>query len=100
MRIPATVGYHILGSEETLADLRVFAGLGASFITNVKNDSGDLAKDDFKNFILDFNAGLGIDVWIFFLEWNYILGLTPVFVEGSDAKYQAFMGNLGVRIKF
>lgn len=100
LRIPATVGYHLLGSEETLADLRIFAGVGASFITNVKNDSDDLSKDDFKNFILDFNAGLGVDVWIFFVEWNYVLGLTPVFVEGSDAKHQAFIGNLGVRIKF
>jgi hypothetical protein len=100
IRIPANIGYHILGSEETLADLRLFAGFGASFITGVKNDIDDLSKDDFKNFILDFNAGVGVDVWIFFLEWNYVLGLTPVFVEGSDAKYQAFMGNLGIRLRF
>jgi len=100
IRIPANIGYHILGSEETLADLRFFAGFGASFITGVKNDSDDLSKDDFKNFIFDFNAGVGVDVWIFFLEWNYVLGLTPVFNEGSDAKHQAFMGNVGIRIKF
>jgi len=100
IRIPAYVGYHILGSEETLADLRMFAGFGASFVTNVKNDSDDLSKDDFKNFIFDFTAGMGVDVWIFFLEWNYSLGLTPVFVEGSDAKSQSFGGNLGVRIRF
>jgi len=100
IRIPAHIGYHILGSEETFADLRLFAGFGASIITAVKNDSDDLSKDDFKNFILDFNAGVGVDVWIFFIEWNYLLGLTPVFVEGSDAKLQAFMGNLGARIRF
>ena len=100
IRIPAYLGYHILGSEETLADLRIFGGLGASFVTSVKNDSDDLSKDDFKNFILDFTAGMGVDVWIFFVEWNYTLGLTPVFTAGSDAKSQAFGGNLGVRIKF
>ena len=99
IRIPAYLGYHILGSEETLADLRLFAGFGASILTSVKNDSDDLSKDDFKNFIFDFTAGVGVDVWIFFLEWNYSLGLTPVFVEGSDAKTQAFGGNLGVRFK-
>ena len=100
IRIPAHIGYHILGNEESLADLRLFAGFGASIITSVKNDSEELTKDDFKNFIFDFNAGVGVDVWIFFLEWNYVLGLTPVFNEGSDAKVQAFMGNLGVRIRF
>ena len=100
IRIPAHIGYHILGSEETLADLRLFAGFGASIVTGVKNDSDDLSKDDFKNFLIDFNAGVGVDVWIFFLEWNYVLGLTPVFNEGSDAKVQAFMGNLGVRLRF
>jgi hypothetical protein len=99
IRIPALLGYHILGSEETLADLRFFAGFGSSFITGVKNDSDDLSKDDFKNFIFDFNAGVGVDVWIFFLEWNYVMGLTPVFNEGSEAKAQAFIGNLGIRIR-
>ena len=99
LRIPAHIGYHILGSQETLADLRLFAGFGATLVTGVNNDVDDLSKDDFKNFLLDFNAGVGVDVWIFFLEWNYLLGLTPVFVEGSDASYQAFMGNLGIRIR-
>jgi hypothetical protein len=100
IRIPVHIGYHILGSEETFADLRVFAGFGANMITSVKNDSDDLSKDDFKNFILDFNAGVGVDIWIFFIEWNYMLGLTPVFVDGSDAKVQAFYGNIGARIRF
>ena len=48
IRIPAKIGYHIIGNEETLADLRLFAGFGASFITNVNNDADDLDKDDFK----------------------------------------------------
>ena len=103
IRIPAHIGYHILGSEETLADLRLFAGFGASIVTSVKNDNDQLKKEDFKKFLFDFNAGVGVDIWIFFVEWNYVLGLTPVFVEdgeGENPKMQAFMGNAGVRIRF
>ncbi len=100
IRIPVLLGYHVLGSEETLADLRIFAGPAGSFITGVKSDSDDLSKDDFKKFIFDIDAGAAVDVWIFFLEWHYVFGLTPVFNEDSDAKLQAFYGNLGVRIKF
>ena len=100
LKIPVLMGYHILGSEETLADLRIFAGPSVSFITGVKSDSDDLSKDDFKNFLFDIDVGAAVDVWMFFLEWHYVFGLTPVFNEGSDAKLQAFYGNLGVRIKF
>lgn len=99
IRIPVYVGYHILGSEDTFADLRLFAGPGASFITSVNNDSDDLSKDDFKSMLFDVAVGAGVDVWFFFIEWQYMFGLTPVFSEGSDAKYQAFMGNLGFRLK-
>jgi len=100
IRIPVYIGYHILGSEETFADLRLFAGPAASFVTSVKNDHEDISKDDFKNMMFDLDVGAGVDVWFLFLEWHYVFGLTPVFNEGSDAKLQAFMGNLGIRIKF
>lgn len=98
-RIPVLLGYHVLGNEESLADLRIFAGPAGSFITGVKSDADDISKDDFKNFLFDLDAGAAVDVWIFFIEWHYIFGLTPVFQEGSDGKLQAFYGNLGVRIR-
>lgn len=100
IRIPVNIGYHILGNEESLADLRFFAGPAVSFITGVKDDSGELSKDEFKSMLFDINAGLGVDVWIFFLEWNYVFGLTPVFKDGhNNAKDQIFYVNLGVRVK-
>ena len=101
IRIPAVIGYHILGNEESLADLRFFAGPAVSFVTGVKDDTGELSKDDFKSMIFDINAGVGVDVWIFFLEWNYVFGLTPVFQDGhNDAKDQIFNVNLGARFRF
>ena len=100
IRVPAVIGYHIIGDEEGIFDIRIFGGAGASFVTGVNNDSDDLNKDDFKSMLFDLNAGIGIDLWIFFIEWHYLQGLTPVFVEGSnDAKIQGFYGNLGVRIR-
>ena len=100
MRVPVYLGYHILGSEETLADLRLFAGPGVSFVTGVNSEAEGLSKDDFKSMIFDVDVGAGLDVWFLFLEWHYIFGLTPVFNENSDAKFQTFYGNLGVRIRF
>ena len=100
LRVPVLLGYHILGSEETLADLRIFAGPSASFITSVNSDSDDLSKSDFKNFLVDIDVGAAVDIWMFFIEWHYIFGMTPVFNEGSDGKLQAFYGNGGVRIRF
>ena len=100
IRVPVMLGYHILGNEESLADLRLFAGPGVSFVTGVNSDHDDLSKDDFKNMMFDVDVGAGIDVWFLFLEWHYIFGLTPVFNEGSDAKFQTFYGNLGIRLRF
>lgn len=99
IRVPVFLGYHILGNEESFADLRLFAGPGASFVTGVKSEHDDLSKDDFKSMMFDVDVGAGVDVWFFFLEWHYVFGLTPVYKEGSDAKFQSFYGNLGIRIR-
>ena len=101
IRIPTVIGYHILGDEESLADLRFFAGPAVSFITGVKDDTGELSKEDFKSMIFDINAGVGVDIWILFVEWNYVFGLTPVFKDGhNNAKNQIFNVNLGARFRF
>ena len=100
IRVPAKIGYHIIGDEEGIFDLRLFAGAGCSFVTGVNSEAPGLEKDDFKSMLFDFNAGLGIDLWIFFLDWHYIQGLTPVFNEGAnDGKLQGFYGDLGIRIR-
>ena len=105
IRIPVKVGYHIFGSEESLADLRIFAGVAGSFVTSVKNDTDELNKENFNKMLFDVNAGIGVDVWIFFAEIDYVFGLTPVFkndeINGhhNDGKLQAIDFNLGIRIK-
>ena len=100
IRVPAVIGYHILGDEDGIFDLRIFGGAGASFVTGVDSETPDLEKSDFKSMLFDLNAGVGIDLWIFFIEWHYLHGLTPVFNEGAnDGKLQGFYINFGVRIR-
>ena len=61
----------------------------------------DLEKSDFNPTLLDLHGGLGIDLWIFFIDWTYVYGITPVFNEGgNDGKLQGFYSNVGVRIDF
>ena len=105
IRIPFKLGYHLLGNEESLADLRIFAGIAGSFVTSVENDTEGLSKDNFNKMLFDLNAGFGVDVWIFFAEIDYVFGLTPVFKidetngHHNDGKLQAFNFNLGLRLR-
>ncbi|NVK27834.1 MAG: PorT family protein [Flavobacteriia bacterium] len=100
IRLPVTVGYHLIGDESGIFDLRIFGGAAGSFITSVNSDAPGLEKDDFNSLLLDLHAGVGIDLWILFVEWHYLQGLTPVFNEGAnDGKLQGFYGNIGLRFR-
>ena len=101
IRIPVHVGYHIIGGkEEKIFALRIFAGPAANILTKVTSDLSDVTKDDFKNFTMDIDAGLGIDIWFIFLDAQYSWGVMNVMEEGSDAKLRGFSANAGFRIPF
>ncbi len=101
IRIPVTVGFHLIGEESSIFDIRIFGGAGGSFVTGVNTEAPGLAKDDFSPLLLDLHAGAGIDFWILFIEWHYLHGLTPVFNEGAnDGRLQGFYSNLGLRLRF
>ena len=100
IRIPIVVGYHLFGEESDFFDLRLFGGAGGSFVTGINSDVPGLEKSDFNPLLMDLHAGVGIDLWILFIEWHYLHGLTPVFNEGAnDGRLQGFYGNIGVRIR-
>jgi hypothetical protein len=101
IRVPIDVGYHIIGEEDGIFDLRLIGGVAGTFVTGVKSDVPDLDKTDFNPTLIDLHGGLGIDLWIFFIDWTYVYGLTPVFNEGAnDGTLQGFYSNFGVRINF
>ena len=101
IRIPAFVGYQILGGdEENIFGLRAFGGPSMSWITKIKGDNTTLKKEDFNNLLWGIDVGAGIDVWLFFLDIGHEWGLNQVFKEDPNkAKNHAWWFNLGVRIR-
>jgi hypothetical protein len=101
IRIPVHLGYHLIGGkEEKFVSLRIFAGPAGSILTSVKSDLEDVVKDDFNSFLVDIDAGLGIDIWFLFLDAQYSWGFSKVMKEGSDGKLRGFSANAGIRIPF
>ena len=100
IRIPVTVGYHLLGNEESLAALRILGGASAFIVTSV--DAEGANKDDFKSPTWGVYAGAGLDIWILFLDLKYEWSLTDVssITEFDIGKHRSFYANLGVRIRF
>lgn len=100
IRIPVTVGYHLLGNEESLAALRIMAGGSAFIVTGVDAENAD--KEDFNSPAWGVYAGAGVDVWILFLDVKYEWSLTDVasITDFDIGKHKALYANLGVRIKF
>lgn len=99
-RIPAMVGYHLLGSEKGLLGLRVFGG-GALFLVTSVNGEG-LSKDDLESPTYGVFAGAGLDLGIFFLDAKYEWSLTDVSsLRSVDiGKGRAFYPTAGIRLPF
>lgn len=101
MKIPVFIGYQIIGGDkENMFGLRVFGGGSMSWITNIEGDGTKLEKEDFNSLLWGVDAGVGIDVWLLFLDVGYEWGLTEVFKsEFSDAKNNTLWINLGMRFR-
>ena len=100
IRIPVAVGYHLLGSEETLAALRILGGGSAFFVTGVDAEGAD--KSDFTSPTWGVFAGAGLDIWILFLDVKYEWSLSDVssITQFDIGKHKSFFTNAGVRIRF
>jgi hypothetical protein len=100
IRIPVTIGYHLLGSEKNPFGLRLFGGGSAFFVTSV--DAPGLTEDDFESPTYGVFAGAGVDIMIFFLDLQYEWSLTDVSsVSTVDVgQSRSFYANAGVRIPF
>jgi len=101
IRIPVFAGYQLIGGdEENLFGLRVFGGPTLSWITKINNDGTNLSKDDFNNLLWGIDAGVGIDIWLVFIDAGYEWGLNQVFKDDPNkAKNKAFWINVGMRFR-
>jgi hypothetical protein len=104
--VPLKVGFRLIDPEkENLFNVRIFAGLDGHHITKVnhitKSDAYDeITKDDYTNLIMNADFGMGIDIFIFYIDLGYQLGLSPVHTNGDMAKGNSFYGNFGLRFSF
>ncbi len=104
--VPLKVGVRLIDPEtENFFNVRVFGGFDGSHVISVdhstKSDGlDDIDASDFSNLIVAADFGLGLDIFIFYIDLGYQLGLTPVYTGGDNAKANAFYGNIGLRLSF
>jgi hypothetical protein len=99
LRIPVTVGYKLLGDENSEVGLRAFGGASAFILTHVK----DLDKDDFNSANFGVFLGAGLDISFVFVELQYQWSLTNVQAEDINmidvGKSRTLFINAGVRLR-
>lgn len=101
LRIPVVVGYSF-GEVDGDFAFRVFTGPNAAINLSSKTDDDPIIEDgDIKSAVFGWNAGLGVDFSIIFIDLGYEFGLSEVFdnVDGA-VRNNLFYGNAGLRIRF
>lgn len=100
VKIPVYIGYRFFGGSENILNLRVFAGVTANIVTDIKYAGSSFNKDVFNGAIWGADIGAGLDVLFLFLDVGYEFGLSNVFTnESVNSKNNVFYVNLGFRIK-
>lgn len=100
LRVPVMIGY-AFGSLDGNFSARLFTGPNASILLNSDSGDFDLSKDDFKSAVFGWNAGLGLDISILFIDLGYQFGLSEVFKNlDNSSKDNFFYANAGIRLKF
>lgn len=99
IRIPVTIGYQIVGNENSRAGVRLFGGGSLFWMTDLETNL-DYDKDDFKPRAGGVFAGLGVDFLFLFAETKYEWSLTepseiPDFNLGT---HRSFFLTAGLRL--
>lgn len=99
IRIPVTIGYQIVGNENSRGGVRLFGGGSLFWITALETNL-DYDKDDFKPRAGGVFAGLGVDFLFLFAETKYEWSLTelsevPDFNLGT---HRSFFLTAGLRL--
>jgi opacity protein-like surface antigen len=104
--IPLKIGFRLIDPEkENLINVRIFGGLDGHHVQSVnhKTKSGaydNITKDDYTNIILNADFGMGIDIFIFYIDLGYQLGISPVHSSGDLSKANSFYANFGLKLSF
>ena len=100
LRIPAMIGYHLLGEEKGAFALRIFGGGSAFIVTSVTGEG--LSKDDFESPTWGVFAGAGVDFLMFFVDLKYEWSLTDVSKLSTVdiGKSRSIFATAGIRMPF
>jgi hypothetical protein len=99
LKLKALAGYQIIDGEHF--NLRLSAGPTYDFLIGLNGEDNTVfEEDEFKNGTFNLDAAIGMDVYIFTLEFGYSYGFSNVYQNGngfnSDAKYQGVYATVGV----
>ncbi len=101
LKIPVYAGYHLLGHEQGPFALRLFAGPAVSIAGKIKKGEDQITKDDVKNALWMVDAGVGLDIFFLFVEFNYEYSFNKYFVDDAfDSNHSGFLINAGIHIDF
>ncbi len=99
IRVPITLGAYLIGNEESKATLRGFGGASGFFVTSV---SDGLNKEDFDEPAWGVFAGLGLDVWIIFVDVSYEWSVNDIQLQFTNIDFgrtNGLFANAGLRFK-
>jgi hypothetical protein len=104
INLPVMLGFKMFQEDvDRFFDIRVFTGPTASFLANYSGDDGfDISSSEIRNFNLAWNAGVGVDLFMFFLDVGYKWGVNDFFSRDveNEAVLNVFYGNAGLRFNF
>ncbi|MDF2191438.1 outer membrane beta-barrel protein [Paraflavitalea sp. CAU 1676] len=98
IRIPLTVGYSILGGTKSLVNVRALGGFSGFFLTSIS----DLDKDAFNTATWGLYAGAGVDIMMFYMDFQYEWSLSKVGDDVTVAdvgKTRSLFINAGIRFR-
>ena len=97
LRIPVSVGFKLLGDENSTIGLRIFGGPSAFIVTG----TDELDRDQLNDVSWGLYAGAGLDLKIVFLELSHEWSLTNIQKDISNidvGKTRSFFIHAGIRI--
>lgn len=107
LSIPLHLGFKLFDTEkQKLFNIRLVGGVTGSHVLSINHSkksliNDELNKEDFKNMIFSADAGLGVDIWIFYVELQYKFGFTPVFSgNGNNSTFSTMHLNAGLKFSF
>jgi Outer membrane protein beta-barrel domain len=98
-RVPVSVGYHLLGGEDTDLNIRIFGGGSGFFVTKT---TGNIEKEDVPSPQWGVYAGAGVDFWLMFIDLKYQWSLTDItsVTQFDVGQTRSFFANIGFRFRF